>query len=308
MLITGVKVHCGAEKVHKDADINWLLLSSPSAEEIKQVKKEQHLPAVCFKLAEERSLAFFLELETFYHEPVYMLHIPLWQDRSYVSNEGADQSVTFIYTDKMALLLLSKEDPSRIQKKLETGESPYTIMVDRMLSACEGIDKELNSIQPRIDRVTTEAKEKANRSVLLDLTELEQNVVVFSRRIDDLEEALSQWLGEKRFKTLTPVNKRAEVALKLKKTQYTSHLYQELIESTSGLISDSIDNKLNSIMEFLESVALVISIPTLIFSLFGMNTGGLAGRESPAETLVVIAVSIVLGAAVAVYLKRKEYL
>lgn len=308
MLIKGTNVNSEAEKMDKEDVVKWMVLSSPTTEEIRQIEADQHLPAICFTLAEERNLAFFKEIETHYGEPVCMLHIPLWLEESYEALKPADRTISLIYSNKTVLFLIQEENPAKVTEKLESGESPYAVMIELLLSVYRSIGKELDGILPRIDKVMADAKEKADRNVLLALTDLEQNVVVFSRRITDLEEAVSNWMEEKKFRKLTSSNKRLQLELEVKKSKYTSHLYQELIDSTSGLLSDSIDNKLNSIMEFLESVALVISIPTLIFSLFGMNTGGLAGRESPAGTLVVIAVSVILGAVVAIYLKRKEYL
>ncbi|MFO8070069.1 MAG: CorA family divalent cation transporter [Alkalibacterium sp.] len=82
---------------------------------------------------------------------------------------------------------------------------------------------------------------------------------------------------------------------------------QEVVIVSSGLLSDSIDNKLNTIMEYLQTWALVISVPTLIFSLFGINTGGLIGRETPYESWIVIVIAILLGIVTAWGLRRKEF-
>lgn len=38
------------------------------------------------------------------------------------------------------------------------------------------------------------------------------------------------------------------------------------------------DNNLNHIMKYLDSAALIISVPALFAGIWGMNTGGLPGK------------------------------
>ena len=40
------------------------------------------------------------------------------------------------------------------------------------------------------------------------------------------------------------------------------------------------DNHLNNLMKYLDSIALIISIPALISGIWGMNVGGLPGKEN----------------------------
>lgn len=80
-----------------------------------------------------------------------------------------------------------------------------------------------------------------------------------------------------------------------------------MIDTTGGLISDMLDSKLNGIMEYLDSAQLVIAIPTLIFSLWGINTGGLIGKDTPLGSLSVVIFAILLGWTTYLYLKKKEY-
>lgn len=68
-----------------------------------------------------------------------------------------------------------------------------------------------------------------------------------------------------------------------------------------------ISNNLNIVMKVLTSITLVISIPTLIASLFGMNTW-VPGQGSPWGFLGVVGSSGLISLAVALYLKRKKLL
>ena len=53
---------------------------------------------------------------------------------------------------------------------------------------------------------------------------------------------------------------------------------REIIDGTSELMSNVINNRLNNTMKYLTSITLVMAVPTIISGLYGMNvnTGGIA--------------------------------
>ncbi len=68
-----------------------------------------------------------------------------------------------------------------------------------------------------------------------------------------------------------------------------------------------ISNNLNIVMKVLTSITLIISIPTLIASLFGMNTW-VPGQGSPWGFWGVLGSSAVISLALSLYLKKKKLL
>lgn len=67
------------------------------------------------------------------------------------------------------------------------------------------------------------------------------------------------------------------------------------------------DNNLNHLMKYLDSAALIISIPALISGIWGMNTGGLPGKESHFGFFMVVAVAVLLAIIVGIHIKRKDF-
>ena len=286
----------------------WTVISEASEEEILQFCMNQAITMDVYSISREADISYFNTVTTDPHQPLRVLHLPVRRKESYGKMQSAESTATFIYSNDRLICVLNGLDKEWIISHLESGKIPHQVMLETIKLLYNDIEERLKHVEVNIEHLMSEAKEKANREVLLTLTDLEQELVFFSKRIDDYDDTISEWLNDDIAIKNTSDSERDMIHLRIKKSQFNSHLYKELIESTSGLLSDSIDNKLNSIMEFLESLTLVISIPTLIFSLFGMNTGGLIGRHSPTGTLVVILVSIILGAIMAVYLKKREYL
>ncbi|GAB2500863.1 magnesium transporter CorA family protein [Alkalibacterium psychrotolerans] len=287
---------------------NWVLVSQPSKTESDTLKNAYGLPDGYLTLCQEKEVSFYLESINGHCQNMSVLHLPLWEKSAYGKMPAAEKSLTFFYTSDLLIVLADGIELNSLEKEMVQLSQPLSIVTQWINELYQIINTKLDEIEVSIEEVKGEAEVKANREVLLNLTELEQELVIFSRRLDDLEETLMSWLNNGLSTRLTSQSNREQAAMAIKKSRFRIHLYKELVESASGLLSDSIDNKLNSIMEFLQSIALVISIPTLIFSLFGMNTGGLIGRQSPFGTVVVIAVSFLLGIGMAIYLRRKEYL
>ena len=50
-----------------------------------------------------------------------------------------------------------------------------------------------------------------------------------------------------------------------------TNIYRDIINGTRDLFSSVIDNSLNTVMKFLASITLVMSIPNIISGLYGMN-------------------------------------
>lgn len=286
----------------------WVVLSESSEEELAQYSRNNAIPIDLYGLNKETDISYYTVISPDYNDPLGVLHLPVWEKNNYGTMLTAPSTVTFIYSEHQVVCILKGIDSRWVTGQLKTYLSPHHVIIETIKLLYNDIEERLATLKLNIEQLKKEAKERANRDVLLNLTDLEQELVFFSKRIDDFDDTITQWSADTIVKNNTHTSEREMIALRIKKSQYNSHLYKELIESTSGLLSDSIDNKLNSIMEFLQSIALVISIPTLIFSLFGMNTGGLAGRHSPFGTVVVILVSVVLGIVMALYLKRKDYL
>ena len=66
------------------------------------------------------------------------------------------------------------------------------------------------------------------------------------------------------------------------------HVYTDLLNSISGLFTAMIDSHLNHLMKYLNSVALIIAIPTLISGIWGMNIGGLPDRTNKNGFWIII--------------------
>jgi magnesium transporter len=73
----------------------------------------------------------------------------------------------------------------------------------------------------------------------------------------------------------------------------TTNIYSDILESTMDTYSSIINNNMNTTMRTLTSISIVMMLPTLISSLFGMNL--INGMENyPYGFIIAIIISILV--------------
>ncbi len=85
-------------------------------------------------------------------------------------------------------------------------------------------------------------------------------------------------------------------------------IYREIITSMSNTYSTITSNNLNNTMKFLAGVTIVLSIPTMLSSFFGMNVTFGEFSNDPLAAWILFIASILLALLVAIILKKKNLL
>ena len=148
---------------------------------------------------------------------------------------------------------------------------------------------------------------------LIQMLDLENSLVYFSTSLTGNDAVITRLLSTKT--SANSVVKIYEedkdlledVAVETKQAMEMCSIYRDILSGTMDAYASVISNNLNIVMKVLTSVTLVFSIPTLIASFFGMNTG------VPFENKwwgfwVVIAISAVISCVLALFLKKKKLL
>ena len=94
-----------------------------------------------------------------------------------------------------------------------------------------------------------------------------------------------------------------DVLIETRQAMEMCNIYRDILSGTMDAYASVISNNLNVVMKLLAVITLIISVPTLIASLWGMNVG--VPFEGKAWGFwVVIGVSVVVTAVVSVFVIR----
>ena len=86
-----------------------------------------------------------------------------------------------------------------------------------------------------------------------------------------------------------------------------SKIYSDILNGTMDAYASIISNNLNGVMKFLTSITIVLAIPTMISSFWGMNVE-LPFQMNRFGFPIMLAISIVLTLIVTWWLKKKDML
>ncbi len=86
------------------------------------------------------------------------------------------------------------------------------------------------------------------------------------------------------------------------------NIYNGILGNMVETFASIISNNLNVVMKFLATITIVLSIPTMIFSAYGMNVNitGMPFAQNVAGFVIVIVLSVVISVLVAVVFAKKN--
>lgn len=89
-----------------------------------------------------------------------------------------------------------------------------------------------------------------------------------------------------------------------------TQIYRDILKGTRELMSTVIDNRLNNIMKYLAAITIVMSIPTIISGIFGMNVSSkwMPLSETPYGFAIICVITLLICIMVAVILKKRKML
>ena len=161
----------------------------------------------------------------------------------------------------------------------------------------------LNQINRRSDRVETELKKSMKNQELIQLLEIEKSLVYFSSSLKAISATLEKIMRGRYIKLYEDDQELLEdVMIEIKQAMEMSEICLNILTSTMDASASIISNNLNIVMKILASITLIMSIPTIISGLYGMNVD-LPFTEYPWLPWVASVVSMIIAW---VILRRKD--
>ena len=134
----------------------------------------------------------------------------------------------------------------------------------------------LKQIDRISDHVERELRKSMKNKELIQLLEIEKSLVYFSSSLKSDEVTLEKVMRGRFIKMYDEDQDLMEdVLIEIKQAIEMSSIYLNILSGTMDAFASVISNNLNIVMKVLASITLIISIPTVISGLYGMNVGGL---------------------------------
>ena len=161
------------------------------------------------------------------------------------------------------------------------------------------IDKASNTLE-------RELRKAVKNKQLLQMMELEKSLVYFSTSLKSNDATMNKILRGKLMKLYEDDQDLLEdVQIELKQAEEMASIYSSILANMVDACSSVISNNVNIVMWQLTIVTIILAIPTMVFSFYGMNTLDLPFAEHTWFPTVVSIVATLLTALILLKYKKK---
>jgi len=289
----------------------WIALTNPTASEIMEIADaynidEDHIKAPLDE--EERSR---IEVEDEY--TLVLVDIPSIEERS-----GKDWFVTIpmaiIMTNEVLITVCLEETPVLTSFMDGRVRDFHTFMKTRFIlqilykNATQYLQY-LRIIDKKSEVIERKLHQSQKNEELIELLELEKSLVYFTTSLRSNEVVLEKLLRTEKIKKYPEDTDLLEdVIVENKQAIEMANIYSGILSGTMDAFASVISNNLNIVMKFLATVTIVMSIPTMVASFYGMNVSsrGMPFADSPYGFVIVLGFALALSLLVAYIFNKKD--
>ena len=177
------------------------------------------------------------------------------------------------------------------QQKRGVGFTDYVDMIFRLfLSSAVWYLKRLKQISMLIEKAKRNLDREVNNESLIGLSRLQDSLTYFNTSIRGNENLLQKLKFKLQIDELD-ADLIEDVNIEMTQARETTSIYSNILESTMDTYQSIINNNMNTIMRTLTSVTIILMLPTLVASFFGMNL--INGMENnPVGFVIAIVLSV----------------
>lgn len=167
----------------------------------------------------------------------------------------------------------------------------------------------LRIIDKKSGMVESKLHKSQRNQELIELLELEKCLVYFTTSLRSNEVVLEKLMKTESIHHYPEDEELLEdVIIENKQAIEMANIYSNILSGMMDAFASVISNNLNIVMKFLTTITIVMSVPNIVFSAYGMNVNskGMPFAASPLGFWIAILIAAVICMAVALIFKKKD--
>lgn len=214
---------------------------------------------------------------------------------------GKETTITVCYRKSQ----LIPDFISHIRRKGISITSQADFITRMIYSSAVWFLKYLKLIYLEINRAEKELEESVRNEDLMRIMRLQKSLVYFSTSIRGNEAMLGRLRTATRAGEIDP-DLVEDVSIELRQAYNTINIYTDICNSTMDALGSIISNNVNTIMKRMTSLQIVLTIPTMIASFYGMNVDVYIA-EWHYSFIAIMIISVIISAIAFVLFKRIKW-
>ena len=285
---------------------SWINVINPSLAEIKHISEHLSLPRGFLSSALDPDETPRVENEN--GDILILIRIPFVNDELKPDTLPLGMIIT-----KKYFLTVSKKETSILNfYNLEENNFDFLdktkFCLKIMSKANIYYQKFLLDIEKKIERIEKSILRSLKNEEIIQLLGLEKSLTYMSTAILSNEKVIERLLNGRILK-LTEVDKDLleDLLIDNKQSIEMVNIYINILTNTMDAYASLVSNNLNMVMKFLASITIIMGIPSIISSFYGMNVSVPFENHQNAFGFVV-GITMVLTGVVSWYFLKKGYL
>ena len=299
------------EKIKEFKPGSWISLVNPTEEEIKLVCSNLNIEDEFIKYPLDYEEQARIDLED--DMTLFVIDVPVIEE----DKEGKSYSTMplglIVVRDEFFITVSLKKN--RVIDSFEKGrvKGMYTYKKTRFVLQILYLNAsffltDLKRINKNAENTVGILKKTMKNEELIQLLNLENSLVYITTSLKSNELVMEKTARGKILKSYEEDDEILEDAIiENRQAMEMGKIYSDILNTTMDASASIISNNLNVVMKFLAAITIVLSIPTLIASIYGMNVP-LPFATNPHGFAIVIGMSILISVGAFIWLRRRDML
>jgi magnesium transporter len=272
-MITYYKNKNGLIKTDSLEDKCWINAICPTKEETKFLLDDLQIPKDFYSDIEDIDERPRIEIENGWF--LIIIRVPYKSDDAKLPFNTAPLGLMFKDDTFVSLCFHKTEILSDFvlysQRKKILVENHFDLVFKLLLSSSIWFLKYLKQINQRIKLAEDNLEKSIKNEELQTLLQIEKCLVFFITSLKGNDILFHRLRNLKSHKETFDPELLEDVEIELRQAEETTNIYSNILTGMMDAYASVISNNLNVIMKRLTSISIILMIPTLIASLYGMN-------------------------------------
>ena len=290
----------------------WVNMYNPTEKEIQQVCSEAKIKDDFIKYALDNEEKARIDIDEDDKAILFIIDTPVIEE-----NETAKIYTTMpmgvIFVRDDIIITVSIKENNIIKNLIKERRKIVTYKKSRILlqilyNNAEAFLNSLKKVNKESEIADHTLQQSMKNEEVLHMLNLEKSLVYLTTSLKANELVMEKTMRGKTIKLYEEDEDILEDAIiENKQAIEMSQIYSNILATTMEASASIISNNLNTVMKILTSITIVIAIPTLIASFWGMNVP-VPFQNNPFGFFITIIISVLLGVSASLLLKKSNML
>ena len=287
----------------------WINMIHPTEKELIEIEEKYNIEADDLRAALDEEEASRLTKEDNY--TLVLVDVPNIEEKN---GKNRFSTIPFgIIIAKSAIITVCLESTPVLnfaqkgKKNIIDTSLKTRMLLQILLENAKLFLKYLRQINKQSEQLEIELQKSIENPVLLDMMELGRSLLYFTTSLKGnniVLEKLSKTTSVTRYEEDEDLFE--DVMIETKQASEMSETYSGVINGMMDAYSSIISNNMNVVQKFIAIVAIVITIPSMIFDAYGMNIEGVPFENSKYAFVIIVFASLFASYIVYQFFKHKK--